>query len=273
VAAAAPVARSVTRHGTPSLDVAGGVLEQLAPLCADLVQLDGCTAERPTSTPTAATAPPGASPAWRGWRRDRPGPARRAPAALAEVEARLSAACAAAGRPRESVTLVAVTKTRPASDVALLHGLGVLDVGESKDQEAAGKAQELAGLEPALRWHFVGRLQRNKARSVAGYADVVHSVDRAPLVDALAAGAARAGPRAGRAAAGQPGRRPDAGRRAAGRPPAPGRAVAAAPGLRCAGVMAVAPLGRRAARGVRPPGRVSHGLRSDHPAPAGSAPA
>jgi pyridoxal phosphate enzyme (YggS family) len=102
---------------------------------------------------------------------------------LAAVERRLSAACAAAGRGRGEVTLVAVTKTFPASDVRLLGELGVTDVAENRDQEARAKAAEGG---PGLRWHFVGQLQRNKCRSVARYADVVHSVDRPELVGALA---------------------------------------------------------------------------------------
>jgi pyridoxal phosphate enzyme (YggS family) len=88
------------------------------------------------------------------------------------------------------VHLVVVTKTFPASDVRLLAGLGVTDVGESRDQEAAPKADECSDL--SLAWHFVGRLQSNKARSVASYASVVHSVDRTSLVRPLAAGAVRA---------------------------------------------------------------------------------
>ncbi|SDD18903.1 YggS family pyridoxal phosphate-dependent enzyme [Glycomyces harbinensis] len=97
----------------------------------------------------------------------------------------IGSACAAAGRDPGSVRLVVVTKHFPASDAAALAELGQADLGENRDQEAAPKAAELAalGLEPV--WHFVGQLQRNKARSVAGYADWVHSVDRAPLADAL----------------------------------------------------------------------------------------
>ncbi len=105
------------------------------------------------------------------------------------MEARITAACATAGRSRASVTLVAVTKTWPATDAEILAGLGVSDFGENRDQEARGKAAAL----PRLRWHFVGQLQRNKCRSIASYADVVHALDRPPVVDALAAGAARAG--------------------------------------------------------------------------------
>jgi pyridoxal phosphate enzyme (YggS family) len=102
---------------------------------------------------------------------------------LAAVEKRLTAACAAAGRPREDVTLIAVTKTFPASDVRLLAELGVRQVGENRDQDAAPKAEACADLD--LTWHFVGAVQTNKARSVARYADWVHSVDRDRLVTAL----------------------------------------------------------------------------------------
>ncbi|GAA2316104.1 YggS family pyridoxal phosphate-dependent enzyme [Streptomyces violaceusniger] len=111
---------------------------------------------------------------------------------LARVEERISAACAEAGRKREEVTLIVVTKTYPASDVRLLAELGVRHVAENRDQEAAPKAAECADL--PLIWHFVGQLQTNKVRSVSSYADVVQSVDRKRLVDALsraAVGAAR----------------------------------------------------------------------------------
>jgi pyridoxal phosphate enzyme (YggS family) len=110
---------------------------------------------------------------------------------LGAVRHRIADACAAAGRERTEVTLVAVTKTFPASDIRLLAELGVTDIGENRDQEAAPKAAELAaqlaGLAdpPRVRWHFVGQLQRNKARSVVGYADVVHAVDRVRLASSL----------------------------------------------------------------------------------------
>jgi pyridoxal phosphate enzyme (YggS family) len=105
---------------------------------------------------------------------------------LATVRERIAAACAAAGRPSDEVTLVAVTKTYPAADVVRLAALGVPDIGENRDQEAAPKAAEVAAVGARVRWHFVGRLQRNKARSVAGYADLVHSVDSVRLARALA---------------------------------------------------------------------------------------
>ena len=107
------------------------------------------------------------------------------------VRRRIAVACAAADRPAGDVTLVAVSKTWPAADVLLLASIGVTDFGESYDREAADKAGALATAGVPVRWHFVGRLQRNKCRSVARYADVVQSVDRPELVDALSAGARR----------------------------------------------------------------------------------
>ena len=95
------------------------------------------------------------------------------------------------GREPGSVTLVVVTKTWPASDVRLLAGLGVTDVAENRDQEARPKQAACADL--GLRWHFVGQLQRNKARHVVAYADVVESVDRPELATALDRAAAEAG--------------------------------------------------------------------------------
>lgn len=109
--------------------------------------------------------------------------------AVSEVRERIAAACTAVGRDRSAVTLVAVTKTWPASDAEHLLELGVRDLAENRDAEARAKALAL----PGARWHFVGAVQTNKARSVASYADVVHSVDRASLCDALEGGAVRAG--------------------------------------------------------------------------------
>jgi PLP dependent protein len=113
---------------------------------------------------------------------------------LAGVRARIADACESAGRDPRTVTLVAVTKTYPVSDIAVLAELGVLDIGENKDQEARAKVAEFAGAYPELpvRWHMVGRVQTNKAKSVVGYAAAVHSVDRAKLADALADAAAKA---------------------------------------------------------------------------------
>src|SRR5215475_4833454 len=106
---------------------------------------------------------------------------------LAAVRARIAAACEQSGRSPDEVTLIAITKTFPASDIRLLAELGVLDIGENRDQEAAQKAAECAGLVPPIRWHFVGQLQANKAKSVVRYANVVHSVDRSRLIEVLGA--------------------------------------------------------------------------------------
>lgn len=191
---------------------------------------------------------------------------------LAQVENRISTACDATGRKREEVTLIVVTKTYPASDVRILHELGVRQVAENRDQDAAPKAAACADL--SLSWHFVGQLQTNKVRSVVGYADVVQSVDRIKLVTALSAAAVRAGRELGcliqvalDAGSGERGGRggiaPDAVGELAD-------AVAAASGLRLGGLMTVAPLagpyaGRQRAAFDRLM-EISSRLRADHPA-------
>ncbi|UIK89674.1 YggS family pyridoxal phosphate enzyme [Arthrobacter polaris] len=105
---------------------------------------------------------------------------------LAAVRHRIEAAVRPAspgGLAAAEPTLIVVTKFHPSSDVLRLRSLGVSDVGENRDQEAAAKALEVADM--ALRWHFIGQLQTNKAKSVAAYAHSVHSIDRASLVKAL----------------------------------------------------------------------------------------
>jgi pyridoxal phosphate enzyme (YggS family) len=162
-------------------------------------------------------------------------------ARLADVRRRIEKACEAAGRDAAGITLIAVTKTRPASDVRLLYELGVCDVGENRDAEAAPKAAQCADLD--LTWHFIGQLQTNKCASVARYASVVHTVDRPRLIRALG----QAVRRAERvmdclievSLDGDPAR----GGALAGDVPALAEALAAEPGLVLSGVMAVAPLG------------------------------
>ena len=180
---------------------------------------------------------------------------------LEAVEARIAAACQAAGRPRDDVTLVAVTKTWPASDVLILRDLGVTDVAENRDQEAAAKAMTIDD----VRWHFVGAVQTNKAASVASYADVVHAVDRIRLVRALGSGAQRAG-RVVRVLL-QVSLDGDTGRGGALPADVPALAdrAAAAAGLRLAGVMAVAPLGADPAAAFASLAEVAARLRADHP--------
>lgn len=164
-------------------------------------------------------------------------------AGLSAVRARIDAACRAAGRDPQGVRLVVVTKTFPASDVRILAGLGCTDVGENRDQEAKAKRAELGATGDAVRWHMIGQLQRNKARSVAGWADVVESVDRLELAEALSRAAEAAGRRLDalvQVSLDLP-PAPARGGAAPGDVPALARAITALPGLRLAGVMAVAP--------------------------------
>lgn len=103
---------------------------------------------------------------------------------FAAVTQDVAAAARDAGRDPAGITTIVVTKFHPASLVRELSTLGARDVGENRHQEAAAKAAELTDLD--LRWHFVGQLQGNKAAAALEYVSVVHSVDRASLVDALA---------------------------------------------------------------------------------------
>jgi pyridoxal phosphate enzyme (YggS family) len=196
-------------------------------------------------------------------------------ARLAKVRQRMAKACEAAGRDLSELTLIAVTKTRPASDVRLLSELGVKDIGENRDAEAAPKAAQCADLD--VTWHFIGQLQTNKAASVVRYASVVHSVDRLRLIRALG----KAARREGRLVEclievsldGDPAR----GGAVAGEVPALAEALAAEDGLVLGGVMAIAPLSMEpadafgrllvsaaAVRAVRPAaGIISAGMSSD----------
>ncbi|GGN04143.1 hypothetical protein FHR83_001204 [Actinoplanes campanulatus] len=194
-------------------------------------------------------------------------PGRRAElaASLEQVRERIARACVAAGRPPGAVTLTAVTKTYPASDVLLLAGLGVTDMAENRDQEAAAKAAEVhaAGVHP--RWHFVGQLQRNKVRSVIRYADVVESVDSLRLAGALAKAAVGrevplevlvqvsldADPARGGVTEDDLWRVSDA--------------VASSEGLRLGGVMAVAPLGEDPGAAFARLAVIAGRMASEHP--------
>ena len=108
--------------------------------------------------------------------------------ALAAVRHRLVRAAEAAGRDPDDIELLPVTKFFPADDVAALYRLGCRAFAESRDQEAAAKVAEVGALvagEDSVRWHMVGRIQRNKARSIAQWAYAAHSVDSAKVVAAL----------------------------------------------------------------------------------------
>ncbi|CAN5172237.1 YggS family pyridoxal phosphate-dependent enzyme [soil metagenome] len=161
---------------------------------------------------------------------------------LALVRHGIAEAAQACARSVDDLTLIVVTKFHPASLVRQLHELRVRDFGESRHQEARGKVAELADLQAT--WHFVGQLQSKKAKQVAAYSSVIHSVDRAGLADLLSMAETRPG--------GEPteiflqvnltadpargGVAPRAARELA-------EYVAPLPGLRLRGVMGVAPLG------------------------------
>ena len=184
---------------------------------------------------------------------------------LTVVRRRIAAAARASGRDASSVTLIVVTKTFPASDLELLAELGVTDVGENRHPEARDKAAEVAA---RLTWHFVGALQTNKARAVARYADMVHSVDRDRIIDALSDGACHAGRDIGclvqvsldppDASAGRAGAPPD-------EVPALAARVAAAEGLTLRGVMAVAPQAADPATAFAQLAVVAAAVRAAHP--------
>jgi PLP dependent protein len=125
--------------------------------------------------------------------------------ALDVVRSRLAAAAHAAGRNADEIALLPVTKFFPATDVAILFGLGCSSFGESREQEASTKVADVARWAGAdarpIHWHMVGQIQRNKARSLARWAHTVHSAASVRVVNALdrAVGAARQeGERTGR---------------------------------------------------------------------------
>ncbi len=93
---------------------------------------------------------------------------------LESIKARIGLAAANSARDASEITLIAVTKTFPGSDVRILYDLGLRDFGENRDQEASVKSQELPD---DCRWHFQGQIQSNKLKSIALWADVLHSID------------------------------------------------------------------------------------------------
>ncbi|MEN3121089.1 YggS family pyridoxal phosphate-dependent enzyme [Janibacter sp. LM] len=184
---------------------------------------------------------------------------------LERVEERIARACEAAGRPREDVRLIVVTKFFPRSDLDLLADLGVTDIGENREQEAAAKLAE-GGTPEGVRTHFIGQLQSKKAGAVARWADVVQSVDRAKLVGALTRGAEAAGRELTVLIQVDLDAEPDGHRGGAvpGDVPALADEIAGSP-LRLAGLMAVAPLGEDPDPAFARLAELSARLRVDHP--------
>jgi uncharacterized pyridoxal phosphate-containing UPF0001 family protein len=178
----------------------------------------------------------------------------------AAVQMRVAAACARAGRATADVTIVAVSKTQPAAAIRAAFAAGATEFGENYAQELATKLPDLSDLSAAtaagaataatavtaagpapraLRWHFIGRLQRNKARLVAGRVALVHAVDTVELAEELAR-------RSGGAL--QPillavnlGGEASKGGVTAGAAPAIARALAAVPGTSLDGLMTMPP--------------------------------
>ena len=109
---------------------------------------------------------------------------------LEKVERDIATALAAVGRARSEITLIAVTKNFPVSDIEILYQLGVRDFGENRDQEARAKVADFK--RAGIRWHFQGQLQRNKLPSIGSWADLVHSVDDVKYLKGLSDAAGKA---------------------------------------------------------------------------------
>jgi PLP dependent protein len=184
---------------------------------------------------------------------------------LEAVRGRIAAACDAAGRASGEITLIAVTKTRPVSDIRLLAELGVTDIGENRDQEAAPKAAACAALGLPLTWHFIGQLQTNKAGSVVSYADVVHSVDRLRLVRALGSRARAAGRTVTCLVQVSLDGDPDRGGAPVPEVARVADAIAGEAGLLLGGVMAVAPLEAAAGVAFSELAKIAGTVRDAHP--------
>lgn len=103
-----------------------------------------------------------------------------------EVRGRVTEACVAAGRSPDEVTIIAVSKTHPAAAIREALEAGATDFGENYAQELATKMSDLTDVAPRVRWHFIGRLQSNKAKLVAGKVALVHAVDSVSLGTELA---------------------------------------------------------------------------------------
>ncbi|MEX2498482.1 MAG: YggS family pyridoxal phosphate-dependent enzyme [Wenzhouxiangellaceae bacterium] len=100
-----------------------------------------------------------------------------------QLSKRIAEACRNAGRGAESVTLLAVSKTRSAAEIGRVHSAGVDRFGENYTDEAADKQDALA--QHALEWHFIGPIQSNKTRTIAERFDWVHSADRRKIITRL----------------------------------------------------------------------------------------
>lgn len=114
-----------------------------------------------------------------------PSPADSLEERLASVRARIEATCARAGRDPADVQLIGVSKTHPIEVLRNAVEAGLLDLGENRAQEFVEKARAASAFPTPPTWHFVGHLQRNKARDVLPYIDVLHSIDSPRLIEAI----------------------------------------------------------------------------------------
>ena len=109
---------------------------------------------------------------------------------LKQVEENIRTACERAGRKREEVTLIAVSKTKPASMLSEIYDCGIRDFGENKVQEICEKRDLLPN---DIRWHMIGHLQRNKVKYIASHVTLIHSVDTYRLAEEINIQAKKAG--------------------------------------------------------------------------------
>ena len=109
---------------------------------------------------------------------------------LAQVEEKICAACERAGRNRDEVTLIAVSKTKPVEMLKACMAEGIVTFGENKVQELCGKYEVLP---KDLHWHLIGHLQRNKVKYITDKAELIHSVDSLRLAEAISEDAVKKG--------------------------------------------------------------------------------
>lgn len=159
----------------------------------------------------------------------------------AAVRAEVDAAARAAGREPAEVTIVAVSKLHPAAAVIAAAAAGAGDVGENYAQELVAKQDEVGGAAPGLRWHFIGRLQRNKARMVVGRAALIHAVDGLELAAEIDKRARAAGVVQDVLVAVNTGGEAQKTGVEPGEAPALLAAIAALPHVRCVGLMTMPP--------------------------------
>jgi pyridoxal phosphate enzyme (YggS family) len=177
---------------------------------------------------------------------------------LAEVEARVAAACARAGRKREDVLLVAVTKTFPATDVDAVIAAGATNIGENKVQETRDKKPLV---DAPARWHLIGHLQSNKAKDAVRLYDVIQTVDSLDLATRISRVADSAGKAQDVLLQVNIGREEQKSGAEPHAVAALAKEVAALPSIRVAGLMAIPPTGEPEA--MRPYFRELKTLRDD----------